>query len=136
MTDEGLQQLMLDEGFRSKPYIDSEGILTIGYGTNLKQGISEKQAKSLMICELSIIMDYLSYQNWYANLNDVRKDVIINMIYNLGFDGFKGFKLMNRALKEGDYYRASEEMLDSKWAKQVGIRATRLARQMRTGCRD
>jgi lysozyme len=55
------------------------------------------------------------------------------MIFNLGLYGVLGFKRMLAALREKDYLKASKEMLDSKWAKQVGYRAKKLASIMALG---
>ena len=59
--------------------------------------------------------------------------MIINMVFNLGMVGFKKFKRMIACLSVEDYEGASEEMLNSKWVKQVGNRAVRLAKQMKEG---
>jgi len=55
------------------------------------------------------------------------------MAYNLGIAGLNKFRKMWAAIDVADYATAAEEMLDSKWAKQVGVRAIRLSRRMRTG---
>ena len=57
----------------------------------------------------------------------------MDMLFNLGLSRLSGFKRMFRALRKGDYDTASKEMLDSKWARQVGPRAKRLAKMMKTG---
>ena len=66
-------------------------------------------------------------------LDPVRKAIIIDMLFNLGLPGLRGFKNMFRALRADNYKRAADEMLDSKWAGQVGYRARKLADMMRTG---
>lgn len=70
---------------------------------------------------------------WTTGLDDVRYRVLLNMTFNLGIGGVKGFPNMLAAVQRGDYQTAATEMLDSKWASQVGARATRLAQMMRTG---
>ena len=49
------------------------------------------------------------------------------MAFNLGWPRLSRFKNMIEALKAGDYGRAADEALDSKWADQVGTRAERIA---------
>ena len=56
--------------------------------------------------------------------------MIIEMIFHLGLPRFLGFKKMIQALREDDYSKAAIEMLDSKWACQVGVRASTLANIM------
>ena len=55
------------------------------------------------------------------------------MVFNLGINRFMGFKNMLRAAKEANYEEAARQMLDSRWATQVGARATKLATAMRSG---
>ena len=63
----------------------------------------------------------------------MRQAVLIDMMFNLGSPRFKQFKKMIQALEDNDYSRASFEMLDSKWAVQVGNRANYLAEKMKQG---
>jgi len=55
------------------------------------------------------------------------------MAYNLGLGGLNKFQNMIKAIDDGDYSKAASEMLASRWASQVGDRAERLAKLMRTG---
>ena len=127
------QELMRDEGLRLKVYKDSEGIETIGVGRNLQKGITREEAMFLLDNDIkAAIQDAMTF-DWYNDLDEIRQRVIINMIFNLGLYKFGKFKKTIQYLREHKYKEASEEMLDSKWAKQVGIRARRLAKMMRTG---
>lgn len=68
-----------------------------------------------------------------ARHTPARQAVVLNMAFNLGINRLMLFRRMRGAYDGGDYERASIEMLDSRWADQVGRRATELAQQMRTG---
>jgi len=126
-------QLKMHEGFRKYPYRDSEGYMTIGYGWNLEaKGLPRDIALILLKREIKRIKKELDRYDWYLALSPVRRKVIIDMSYNLGVDGMLGFKKMVAAIKEKDYEKAADEMLDSLWADQVGERADRLAKMMRT----
>ena len=75
---------------------------------------------------------------WSGALDDARRAVLVNMAFNMGLgvhgqSGLLGFTRMLGAVERGDYDRASAEMMDSRWAQQVGPRAQRLSRQMQTG---
>lgn len=126
--------LKFDEGFRSLPYVCSAGKLTIGYGVNLNAGISEAEADLLLRHRVQMLEEALSYAvHGYDALSRARKDVLVNMAYNLGLAGLLRFKKMLAAVELGQFSRAADEMLASRWADQVGDRAKRLAAQMRTG---
>ncbi len=121
------------EGFRKVPYRDTEGILTVGYGRNLEKGLSN-QVIDLLFAEDMIYVrrDCVRFE-WFSGLSDVRQAVIENMIFNLGLTRFINFKKTISYLEAGDYKAAGIEMLDSKWAKQVGPRAIELSNMMITG---
>lgn len=126
-------QLIIHEGMRLKPYKDNVGKLTIGVGRNLDDvGISREEAMQLLDNDINIVMDSLDLAlPWWRTLDDLRSRAIIDMVFNLGITRFLGFKQMLIALKAKQYDLAAQEMLDSKWAKQVGIRAQTLAAMMR-----
>lgn len=132
---ESLEDMLIrHEGLRLKPYRDSVGKLTIGVGRNLDDvGITEEEARYLLKNDIQKAVVEAKRFRWYAKLNNPRKQAIIDMIFNLGPSRFLGFKKMLAALEAGDYEAAAREMLDSKWAQQVGRRATELAEIMRTG---
>ena len=70
---------------------------------------------------------------WFDGLDEVRKKVLVDMAFNMGMKTLKTFKNTLKMVANGDYDGASKGMLQSKWAKQVGKRAERLAHMMRTG---
>lgn len=129
------EQLQRDEGCRLKLYMDSLGHPTIGYGRALDmKGISLAEA------ELMLDNDILTFKSgvlaewpWTARLDEARQGVLHNMAFNLGIAGLGKFVKMLTAVKTGHFEIAAEEMLDSLWHQQVGVRAERLAQQMRSG---
>jgi lysozyme len=134
MDDLDTTQLRRDEGTRSIAYQDTRGHWTVGIGHNLETPLPAAvidllfQYDVLAATEAAILVT----PTW-AQLTPVRQGVLVNMAFNLGQAGLAAFKMMFRALAQGDYAGAAREMLDSTWATQVGDRATRLARQMATG---
>lgn len=133
--DKVIEQLILHEGVKLKPYKCTAGKLTIGIGRNLEsRGITEHEAYMLCSNDVNDINRDLQFQwPFYTHLDDARRAVLLNMAFNLGISGLLKFKKMLAALLQLDYSKAAAEMLDSKWAKQVGSRADDLAKQMRTG---
>ncbi len=127
-------QLILHEGMRLKPYRCTAGKLTIGVGRNLEdKGITEDEALYMLRNDIKEITKYLERYSWYLALGPVRRKVIIDMVFNLGIIGFLGFRRMIAALERGDYEKAADEMVMSRWYQQVGARGKRLERMMRTG---
>ena len=127
-------QLILHEGLRLKPYRCTAGRLTIGVGRNLDdKGISRDEAMILLRNDIEEITGQLERHGWYIALGPTRRKVLIDMCFNLGMAGLMGFRRMIEALERGDYERAADEMVYSRWYRQVGERGRRLERMMRTG---
>ena len=130
-------QLIYDEGVRSSAYQDSEDLWTIGVGRLIdeKKGgkLSADEIEYLLDNDIDKIINQTTREfDWYYDLSEIRKEVILNMAFNLGIGGVKKFKNMIGALKRHDWEDAAREMLDSKWSGQVGQRAIRLSEAMRT----
>lgn len=135
-----IAMLKQQEGYRQHPYRCTAGKLTIGYGRNLDDvGVSKGEADNLLRWDVTNVMGVIPYDrlNFGDCNDDVRCCVLINMAFNLGAGKILGFSRMLAAFRAGDYSAAADEMLDSKWAEQVGKepgqRAYVLAQMMRTG---
>ena len=117
------------------PYFDSVSKITIGVGRNLSDnGISEAEAMSLLANDIAIAVNSLQTTfPWTSGLDDVRKAALVNMTFNLGIGGLAGFRKFLAAMQAGDWTTAKTDMLQSKWAEQVGARAQRLALQIELG---
>jgi lysozyme len=149
------EELIRDEGERLKAYRDTVGKWTIGVGRNLDDcgifpheaaalgittasvkanGITKEQSAALLDSDIDRVTDGLDKKlPWWRKLDPVRQRVVINMAFNMGTDGLLGFKNTLRMIDQRDYAGASQGMLASKWARQVGARAARLATMMRQG---
>lgn len=117
-------------------YQDSEGYWTIGYGrmvdARLSGGITEDEAHMLLVNDIKRTDTELRTAfRWYAKLDTARQAALINMCFNLGLPKLVGFSKMIAALEHGDYDKAADEALDSKWANQVGRRAHDIAEMIR-----
>lgn len=133
--DQLIKDLIRDEGVRSFPYRDSLGKLTIGVGRNLDNvGLHEDEITYLLGNDVDSVVTSLNQMlPWWANLSEPRQRVIANMAFNMGVTKLLDFKNMLGFLKAGDYDNAAQEMLNSRWAKQVGQRSNRLASVMKAG---
>lgn len=128
-------QLRTDEGLRTKPYRDSVGKLTIGYGRNLDDvGLSHAEAEQLLANDIDKAeADCLRMFANFDALSEGRRAVLVNMMFNLGAPKLAKFKRFRAAVESGDFEKAAAEMLASLWCSQVGERARRLAKQMKAG---
>ena len=127
------------EGFRDVMYKDSLGFATIGYGHLILPTDDFVDGKQYSKEVLDEVFDK-DFQNALDNANklmsgyelvDQAKEVICEMVFQLGIGGVSKFKNMWKALEEGDYYTASQEMLDSRWARQTPKRAEDLSNIMK-----
>lgn len=129
-----INQVKRHEGLRLDLHKCPTGYLSIGYGHNLEaKGITEKTAEFILLDDLADAEEQVRKHIHVKRLSDARLGVLINMAFNLGIHGLLGFKQFLYFLSMDDYERAADEMLDSRWAMQVGGRAKELAEQMRTG---
>ena len=129
-------QLVRHEGLRLKPYRCTAGKLTIGIGRNLEdRGISQKEAYAMLERDIQDCEQWLidEIPEVYNKLDEVRQSVLLNMCFNLGIKGLLEFKNTLAFIRAGDWERAANGMLASKWAKQVGKRAIELSELMRKG---
>ena len=139
-----IKVLIRHEGLRFKLYCDKTGKtfkspeecgkLTIGVGRNIEDvGISEDEAMFMLNNDIDVAIKRLdrNFPEW-RKLDDVRQEVLINMCFNLGNKLFE-FKKFLQALREGDYEKASQEMINSLWCKQVKRRCDELVYAMKYG---
>ena len=124
------EMLRRHEGLRLTVYECSAGKKTIGYGRNLEdRGITESEAEWMLDNDIEYTEERLASSfEFYQQLDDVRKAVLIDLAFNLGMAGLKGFKKMLKALEHGDYSEAAIQLLNSRYARQVTNRAMELAR--------
>ena len=128
-------QLVLHEGKKAKPYVDTVGKITIGIGRNLTDvGLSEDEVQYLFNNDKArTIKDLDNYLPWWRGLDEVRRRVLFDMCFNMGIGTLRTFKNTLNFIQKKMWTSASQNMLASKWATQVGQRAKRLADMMETG---
>jgi len=131
-------ELTRDEGDIPHAYQDSLGYWTIGIGhlIDKRKGGKLSDAARKFIFEEDLaekMADLDKHLPWWRELSDARQRVLVNMCFNLGIGGLLGFKNTLAFIKAGEYKKAAAGMLNSLWAKQVGARATRLAKMMEEG---
>ncbi|MDB5073199.1 MAG: hypothetical protein JWM87_4310 [Candidatus Eremiobacteraeota bacterium] len=164
------RRIGINEGCRLTMYLDTMGIPTIAYGFNLRDGDAQAILKKAGVTDVASVIagrtaltqaqadntfaqmlpGYITNAKTTLNtgvfdkLNDARRFVIVDMVYNLGVAGFLGFPSARRAINSAVtatstaaahtfYGQAADQMIDSAWYTQVGNRAKRNVAMMRNG---
>lgn len=140
--DKLIQELILDEGYKYETYEDHLGFLTLGVGhlvldtdpeidKPVGTPVSEERVLECLNNDIETVCNELDRNMpWWKELGDEKMRVLANMCFNLGITRLLKFRKFLAALEAGDFETAGEEMMDSKWATQVGARATRLQRRI------
>ena len=135
ITQALIDQLKLHEGVEKHPYTDTVGKTTIGGGRNLTdRGISTATIEQMLIEDIELVQSELDkhFPDW-CKLTEKRQMVLIDMCFNMGLPKLIKFTKFWKAVKDAKFPEASKQMLDSKWAKQVGQRAQTLSKMMTEG---
>ena len=124
-----LESIKHHEGFVEHVYDDSLGIPTIGYGFAIKDLILEEDlCDEILLRKLRILgRSVMGKFPFFDSLPSDCKDVLMEMCYQLGVTGVSKFKKALKAMEDGDWEKAADEMLDSKWAKQTPNRAKEMS---------
>ena len=140
-----VEELIKDEGYKYEIYLDHLGYPTFGVGhlvleTDEEHGqpvgtpVSEQRILECLNNDIDIVCKELDQNmSWWNELDDTRQRVLANMAFNLGLPRLGKFKKFLAAVQEQDWEKAAVEMMDSKWATQVGNRAVRLREKMLNG---
>ena len=140
MYEELKEQIKEHEGFVPRTYKDSLGKRTIGFGHLCVEPEQWDDDKEYTREELERVFDN-DFEEALKNaesligersINFIAKQVIIEMVFQLGIGGVGKFKKMWSALDSEDYGEASFQMMDSLWAKQTPKRAEKLSQKMRS----
>ena len=136
MPFEELKQRIKDhEGYRVDVYKCSEGFDTGGYGHKIIPGEDIPTTKEgwdkLFEKDFQTACEGADRVLGDIDIDTQAKEIIIEMVYQMGESGVSKFKGMLSALQEGKYTNASDEMIDSLWYRQTPNRASALALSMR-----
>ena len=133
-----IRLLRRHEGVEPYAYKDHLGYITVGVGRCLEKdvgmGLSDDEIDYLLRNDIVRVQEELSEEyDWFADLDQVRQEAMINLSFNLGATRLRGFKNALAAMAEEDYETAANEFMDSKWSSQVGRRAYEVTQMIRTG---
>ena len=147
------EQLEIDEGVKYVIYLDHLGLPTFGIGhlvtkTDPESGqavgtpISKERVADCFDMDVqSVINDCNKLYKDFEDLPEEVQQIIANMMFNMGYTRLSKFKGMKRGVDSKDWNQAADEMVDSRWYRQVTNRANRLVERMRAvgtklGARD
>lgn len=136
MSDRQLlvDQIIRHEGVRLKPYLDTVGKTTIGVGRNLSDvGVSEAEAMLLLEHDLDAVIADMATFAWFPLLDPVRQRAVVNVRFNVGPSGFRGFARFIHAMAIAGFVDAARELRNSKAATQAPMRYKELAAMIETG---
>ena len=120
-----IERIGVNEGFRSKPYQCSEGVWTIGHGLTW---LTEEESLHILAGRISQLhLELLDQFNYYKDLPPEIQGVVIECCFQMGKKGLSKFKKAIAHMEKKEFKLASNEMLDSLWARQTPNRAKRLA---------
>ena len=148
---------VLNEGNKPQVYKDSKGNRTIGIGFNLEDAgnrkflkesgidinelfngrkLTDRETKTLYNRSLTqAFKDAQSYDPNFAKRPEAVKMTLVDMAFNLGLTKLNKFEKMKAGLMNNDYNVAADEIIDSKWYKQVKSRGPRMVQVMRSAVR-
>jgi lysozyme len=136
MIDSGMMRVRLikDEALRLKPYLDTVGRITAGIGRNLSaKGVGQAACDMWFAEDVAEALSGAEAYPWFTGLDQSRRQVVVCMIFNMGAEAFDEFDGTHDALAAHNWQSASDHMLATKWAQQVGNRALIYARIVRLG---
>ena len=119
-------------------YKCSAGYWTLGIGRNVDVngglGLSDDEVDYLLENDIARVIKELSLAySWFNDLDDVRRDAMIDISFNLGATKLRKFVRALDAMEKADYKSASKEFLDSDWSRTVKGRSIELAKMIATG---
>ena len=128
------KRIKINEGFSSKPYKDQLGYLTIGYGhlillnekILLKKQIHKKELEEIFEKDFKKALS--NFNNTFKSfiLNKKEKELLIEMIFQLGIKGCLKFKNLLKNIKKKNKHLVCLDMMDSLWYKQTPNRVKAL----------
>ena len=129
------KRLIEFEGLRLMPYRCTSNKLTIGVGRNIEdRGISVETAMQMLREDLELVIDELKRAiPGFEKMPESVQEALVDLAFNMGTPTLLTFKRALRALQAQEWDNAADEILSSRYAKQVGRRAEIIADMIRSG---
>ena len=132
------EQLTIDEGKVNEIYKDHLGYPTFGighlvlesdpeYGQEVGTPVSEERVIECFDNDVqTVIQDCKKLHEGWEDYPEEVRQIVANMMFNMGLTRLSKFRKHNAALQCGDWKEAAVEGRDSRWYRQVTNRAERL----------
>ena len=136
MNQSDIDLIKKHEGYKPRVYKDHLGFDTIGIGFKVDQlYLTEDVCETILTQKLSALeLEITQKFDWFRTSHGNIKTVVLSMCYQMGVTGFSKFTKTISYLAVGDMDKASEEMLDSRWAReQTPARAQELSNLLKRG---
>ena len=133
-----------DEGCKYEVYLDHLGLPTCGIGHLIKEDdpehglevgtkIDEERVNELFETDIKETIDECKLiYNDFDDLPEEAQYIIANMMFNMGRPRLSRFHKMKQAVDNRDWKEAANQMIDSRWYKQVPNRANRFVNRMKS----
>ena len=133
-----VEMLKLHEGVETHAYKCTSGKITIACGRNIDPaggiGLSDDEIDYLLENDIDrCIKELGSAFSWFSDLNEARRDAMIDLVFNMGLTRLTGFKKALAAMADANYDLAATEFMDSQYASQVKDRAIEICAMIKTG---
>ena len=135
MNNERLRETIIrHEGTRLDMYQDTLGIWTVGVGHNIQEkGISQAVMELMLDEDLAEAVSELKRSvSFFSKMPEQVQEALVNLAFNMGIPRLMQFKKTLAYLRDGNFEAAADELLDSRYAEQVGRRADEVADMIRT----
>ena len=135
MNNERLRETIIrHEGIRLDMYQDTLGIWTVGVGHNIQEkGISQAVMELMLEEGLAEAVSELKRSvSFFSKMPEQVQEALVNLAFNMGIPRLMQFKKTLAYLRDGNFEAAADELLDSRYAEQVGRRADEVADMIRT----
>mgnify|MGYP003315409430 FL=1 len=137
------EEIKYDEGSVNEIYLDHLGLATFGighlvtewdeeYGWEVGTPVSEDRCNEVFDSDIQVVLS--DCEHLYPDFDELPEEVqriIANMMFNMGRPRLSKFKGMKAGVDARDWQKAADEMVDSRWYRQVTNRAERLVERMR-----
>ena len=139
------EELENDEGVKYEIYLDHLGYPTFGIGhlvtdddpesgASVGTKVDRNRVREAFETDVKGVLEDCEklYPLSFGDLPEEAQLIIANMMFNMGYTRLSKFKGMKRGVDASDWNSAADEMVDSRWYKQVTNRADRLVERMRS----
>ena len=141
--NEMTEEIKADEGVVNEIYLDHLGLPTVGVGHLIRKDdpehgldvgtqVDEERVAELFEADLyTCVAETKLLYPQFEDLPAEAQKILCNMMFNMGRPRLSRFHKMKKAVDSSDWTEAANQMLDSRWAKQVPNRANRLIERMK-----